>query len=381
MSKLSAINSEITKLRSAAADIEARATAEGRDLTADEAQTAEDLLNRAADLRPQLDREIAMEESVNRAAAVTARFASPAVEAQDMTAGEFLASAFKMRNGLISKDEHIARAAKYFRAQQATTDNAGILPTPIVGNVLSLYDARRPVWNSFTARPMPAEGKTFTRPEITQHVATGNQASEFATVSSQKMTITGNTVTKFTEAGYLDLSQQDIDWTSPAALDLVVQDFVDVFSNSLEARAVAYLATLASASVAFTTTNIGTVVTSIMNGVKAVYDSSKQQADTLWLSLDEAIYMSATFNSNNDKSAIALLKDAVRDMGGFDLNIVVGHQLSADTRIVGFSGLAESYLQTNGLIQVAQPDVLGQRLAYSGYGALWGKAAGFVKLV
>jgi hypothetical protein len=379
MSKLSAINSEITKLRAAAEGIEATATAEGRDLTADEAQTAEDLLNRAADLRPQLDREIALEDSLNRAASVTARFATPAVEAQDMTAGEFLASAFKMQNGLISKDEHFARSAKY-RAQQVVADGGTTVPSPITGSLIEFFNADRPVWNSFTAEAMPAEGKSFLRPEVTQQVATGDQASEFATVTSQKMTLTTSTVTKFTEAGYLDISQQDIDWTSPSALDQAVASFVKAFSYRLETRASAYLLATASASAAWTATNVSTIVNSVIGGVSSVFARNKAVPNTLWLDFATAMTLAGTFNTNTDVTAMQALRMALSE-AGVPLNVVVGPQLSANTRIVGDSSRIESYLDVRGLLQVAQPDVLGQRIAYSGYGAMFGKSEGFCKLV
>lgn len=379
MSRLDTINTEMTKLRASVEAIEASAKNEGRDLSDSEAADTEALLARADVLRPEMDKEVSRVRSMAASAEVLARINTPSVQATEMSAGEFLSSALKAQAGMITMDEHLTRSSLY-RAQQVVADAGTSLPSPITGSLIEFFNADRPVWNSFTAQPMPQEGKTFNRPEITQQVATGDQATEFAAVTSQKMTLTSNAVNKFTEAGYLDLSQQDIDWTSPSALDLVVGSFVKAFSYRLETRASAYLVTASSASVAYTATNIGTIVTSVLNGVSAVFASNKAIPNTLWLDFASAMTLAGTTNANNDVTAMELIRKALAE-AGVPMNVVVGPQLAAGTRIVGDAGRIESYLQTNGLIQIAQPDILGQRLAYSGYGALFAKSAGFCRLV
>ena len=62
------------------------------------------------------------------------------------------------------------------------------------------------------------------------------------------------------------------------------------------------------------------------------------------------------------------------------LNIVVGPGLPADTRILGVSALAESYENIKGLVQAPDVSRLGVVMAYRGYAATYGLAAGFVRL-
>jgi HK97 family phage major capsid protein len=389
MSRLATLKGQFNEVKSAIEKIERAATDAGRDLNDDEQADVNALYERAAALKPQIESE---DEKAGNLAAISEilakhndqpvrRAASVAADGPDISAGEFLSNALKVQAGLMASDEHVERAAKYLRASQITTDTAGIVPTPVVGNLISLYDSARPVFNSFTSRPMPEKGKTFTRPEITQHVATGDQATEATAVSSQKMTITGNTVTKFTEAGYLDLSQQDVDWTDPAAMELVIQDFARVYAKRMETRASTYLEAQVTglSGTAYSIASVSAAVDTYMAGFEAVRTNAEEPADTVWVDA-ASHYALASLTNSDGVSALTILKQALNDAGVGPVSWVVGHQLTAATRIVGSSRLIESYEQTNGLLRVAQPDVLGQRVAYSGYGAFHCTPEGFVVL-
>ena len=65
-------------------------------------------------------------------------------------------------------------------ANQITTDTPGILPTPIVGPVVSIIDASRPLISSLGgAKPLGnIPGSTFSRPYVSQHVTVGKQNGE-----------------------------------------------------------------------------------------------------------------------------------------------------------------------------------------------------------
>ena len=73
-------------------------------------------------------------------------------------------------------------------------------------------------------------GKTFGRPKITQHVTVGPQTAEKTELPSQKMVIGEVPFTKGTFGGAVDVSRQDIDWTSPAAWDILIRDLADVYA-------------------------------------------------------------------------------------------------------------------------------------------------------
>ena len=103
-------------------------------------------------------------------------------------------------------------------ADQKTSDTPGILPTPIVGQVVDLIDANRPLISSLGGAMALGgiPGSTFTRPRIAQHTTVGVQAGEKTQLPSQKMVISSVPFTKATYGGTVDISRQDIDWTSPS---------------------------------------------------------------------------------------------------------------------------------------------------------------------
>lgn len=248
---------------------------------------------------------------------------------------------------------------------------------PILGPVIKLADSRRPVFQLFTSRPMPDAGKTFSRPQITQRVNVAQQANELDELASRKMTITGNTVTKMTIGGVLEISEQDIDWTDPAVL-IVVQDFVDYYAEQTEAQAIAALV-LAAATSDYDDTSIATVIDSVMAGVQAVYTSAKRMPDTCWLSLDSMFELAGTTNTTTNVSALTLIKQALAD-AGVPLQFVTAPGLAAGKKIIGASSLVESYERQKGLLSAPDVSHLGVNIAYRGYAAFFGLAAGFVSL-
>jgi HK97 family phage major capsid protein len=384
--RLDALRRQHNDIRDGINVIESKATTAGRDLTDAEQTDVDALYARAEQLLPDIEKEAAKQQSMDAAASVLARVAPAQLQTRStkietppetMTAGEWMVLHYRSKKGDQEATELLTRAV----AGQTTADTPGILPIPIIGPLMSFTDNTRPVWNSFTPRPMPGSGKVFIRPRITQHVNVAEQAAELDELVSRKMTIAGDNVTKRTFGGVLELSEQDVDWTDPAAMQLVIQDFVDVFAAVEESVAVAALLTLAAAPTSpWTSTNIGTMISSITTAIGTVYTDSKKQADTLWLSLDAALTLAGVSNATTNVSAMSLIKQALND-AGMPLNIVVGPQLPANTRIVGASSLVERYEQIKGLITAPDVSHLGVVMAYRGYVATFGYASGFVAMV
>ena len=101
-------------------------------------------------------------------------------------------------------------------ANQLTTDTPGILPVPVVGPVLNTIDASRPLVSSLGPKDMGnIPGTKFQRPHITQHATSGKQSAEKTALPSQPMKILPLEFLKETHGGWVNISRQDIDWTSP----------------------------------------------------------------------------------------------------------------------------------------------------------------------
>lgn len=180
----------------------------------------------------------------------------------------------------------------------------------------------------------------------------------------------------------LELSEQDIDWTDPAILDIVMADFIGYYGMVTEDAACTFLEALAvdAAAGTWVPTDIGTVVASISAGITTVYNAAKRMPDTMWLSLDETMALAGLTNSDDSVTAFTVIRQALSDAGLGTFRFVTGPQLSADTRIIGSSRLVESYEQRKGFISAANVSHLGADIAYRGYVAFNGLAAGFTQL-
>jgi len=344
---------------------------------ADQLDRAEQLKTELADVDAR-DARLAALADVSRAVAIpgTLEVASAPVE---MTAGEYLAAAASHLSGDMSADEFRDRAAMYIdRADSVTTDFVGNLPQQIVGAMIELYGSARPIFNSFTNQAMPSSGRKFERPRIVQHVAVGEQVNELDALSTQKMTTTLDEVAKRTFGGTLDISRQAIDWTSPSALQMLIQDFIKVYNRATEAAAVTHLTGLATATSTWDATDTASIVDSFVQGVLDVGTAVDDDVPlTVWIDTASAAALTAPSGSN-DTPTIEVVKRALDAVG--NVTWVSSRRLPADTRIVGAPSLVEAYEQTHGLLSVQKPSTLGVEVAYSGYVAFHGIADGFVSI-
>src|SRR5690606_3933164 len=91
----------------------------------------------------------------------------------------------------------------------------------------------------------------------TQHTAVaaqgaaGSAADEKSELVSQKMTITRLTANAVTYGGYVNISRQNIDFSSPQILDLVINDLAAQYAIETEAATAALLATTTTPPVGY----------------------------------------------------------------------------------------------------------------------------------
>ena len=249
-------------------------------------------------------------------------------------------------------------------ADQKTSDTTGILPTPIVGSVVNLIDANRPLISSLGgANPLGGiSGATFTRPKITQHSLVGVQAGEKTQLPSQKMVITPVSFTKATYGGTVDISRQDIDWTSPGAWDILVRDLANVYAVQTEtAVAAAFKAAATHAAVVVATNTLADWSKALYLAAADSYVNGLMMPDRIWCSLD----VWAALGSLVDVARVVFPPDPTDggdlEIGGASLGSFRGDILglprivvptfAAGTAIVGPSALFEVYEEVIGLLQ------------------------------
>lgn len=398
----------------------ARADSEARDLVEAERNNLTAARQRIGELDAQLEPLREFETLRTDAAAATpgggARPGRPADPGRPLgdgathvyaSPGAYIVDVLRAR-GVPWADSHADRsgnadaAARIQRAaveNQTTGDTPGILPTPTVGPVINALDSARRFVASLSggARSMAGiPGATFNRPRITQHVQVGKQAAEKTQLPSRKMIIGSIPFAKETYGGVVDISRQDIDWTSPSAWDALVQDLANVYGWETD-----YVAARALATAVTQTSEVAT--NDLAGWAAALYDAAMQAylggaaigampngalPDRVWLSVD----MWAAFGAIVDPARMAAYANQAQALGSSEIGNFAGEilgaprvvvpSLPAQTIIVGSSTMFEAYEEVVGLISAVEPSLFGVEVAYGGYfayGALEPKA--FAKLV
>ena len=289
------------------------------------------------------------------------------------SAGDYLATFIAANTG----DRDAVRRIEAAVADQVVSDNLGVVPTPIVGDLITKEYGDRPIVNSSRRMPMPQAGKSFVRPWIAQHTSVGEQAAELTELSSQKMTIDPITVTKGTYGGTLRISFQDRDWSSPEILNIVTADLVRQYAETVEGVAASNLVTgaLGADEVIGATPDAQAMVKGIYNAAAKVNTAVGVLPDTLYVAPDAWAKLGSVVDTNKrplfptlaPSNAGGTANAASFSMNPLGLNLVVSNHLTAGTMIVGASRYFETFENVGGALSAVDPSVLGVTLAYYGY--------------
>jgi HK97 family phage major capsid protein len=262
--------------------------------------------------------------------------------------------------------DHLDRATT--TQHQTTADNPGIIPRPILGPVISELDGSRPFVSSIVGRPLPAG--SFDRPTITQHVAIGIQAAEKDRTESQKMLIGKLPVAASTYAGHVNISRQDVKWSNPQILSIIYQDFADVYAEETDADAAVQFWASVTNTTALTALTGEALYSAIYGAAAATIGPGKGNAlpDTLWVASDVWGGLGGLMTPMGAPMFPSLSPDSTAG-NAMGLKIVVDGNFPLGEFVLGPSRYAEWYEDLDGLMQVGEPDVLGQLVGYAGYGA------------
>ena len=128
------------------------------------------------------------------------------------------------------------------------TSVPGLLTRVELGPVFQDINFMRPVVAALGARAMPSTpASTFNRPTITTHTSAAAQ-TEGAALSATTMVIANNTVTKKTFGAQQNISYQTIDFTDPAALQIVINDMLGEYMVATDNEAADNLLTAATSA-------------------------------------------------------------------------------------------------------------------------------------
>lgn len=259
-----------------------------------------------------------------------------------------------------------------------TVEIPGVMPISIVGPIINDVDAARPFLNSIGVKDMSGiPGKAFTRPTVTEHVQMAAQSAEKTAVQAGQFKIDDVDFTKATYGGYVDVSRQSIDWSSPTMWDALLQDFMDVYAQLTENVAADAFVTAVQAGTDVVDTEtagaaatIGEYITGLYQGAVGVYNGSKRLPNHVWMSLDVWATMGAIIDANvatttgqTGSGGLASLQNG----GILSLPRTVVPSFASGTLIVGRTDRVEAYEERLGFLSAVEPKLLGVELAYGGY--------------
>jgi HK97 family phage prohead protease len=309
------------------------------------------------------------------------------------TAGEYMAA---MHIGGETFRNVAAAAHDYMKSKQTalqaaagdilTTDTPGLLPVPVLGPVFQALNFIRPVVNAIGARAMPNGGasKTFIRPTITTHTSVAAQSSELAATSATTMVIASNTVTKTTLAGQVTLSVQDVDFTDPASLQIILNDLVGEYliaSDNVAADAITSGASASGSTWTFNSTDPSTLFAALYDAATDILTATNFLPDHIFVSPN--VWKLLGQQLDGDKRSVFPYTAAAGLMGvnapgtanitqmntfnPFGLNLVADNNFATNTMVVARGTAIEFYEQVRGLMSVELPSTLGRNFSYAGY--------------
>lgn len=267
---------------------------------------------------------------------------------------------------------------------QTTTETPGLLPEPTIGQINTDLDAARPLIATFGARPLGGiPGKKFNRPVVTQHTLVGEQTAEKAELPSRQLKIDSVEWSKRTFGGALDVSRQDIDWTSPAAWNAILEDLQGMYAAFTDDECAQDFAAAVTNEVPLAAAD------DITAWVKALYDAAAAAAtggvqarataarlpNHIWVSIDQWASLGIVIDSIR-VSGIQSLSPGTSSPTAFAGDILnvprtVVPGFPDGTVIVGRTDKFEVYEERIGLLSAVEPKLLGVEIAYGGYAA-WG---------
>jgi HK97 family phage prohead protease len=322
------------------------------------------------------------------------------------TAGEYMAAYHTGGDTFANINKAVAEytASKRTALQAAagdviTTDTLGLLNVSVLGPLVQDLNFIRPVVNALGARAYPDSGaqKTFIRPTITTHTSVATQSTELSAVSATTMVIASNSVSKTTLAGQVTLSVQDIDFTNPAAMQLILNDLMGEYMIASDNFAADNLLTAANSS--------GVWDGTVADLLKSVYDSAVD------ISSGRNFTPTHMFVSPDVWGQMGQLADTTgrpvfpfigagltgqNALGGgnatswngnpLGLQLVVDSNFAAKTMIItrvgqGSGDAFEFYESIRGLQSLEAPAVLGRTMSFHGYVSTFAAIGGMIRKI
>jgi HK97 family phage prohead protease len=277
-----------------------------------------------------------------------------------------------------------------------TGDTPGLLNLNVLGPLFQDLNFVRPVVTAFGARAMPASpSRQFIRPTITTHTSAAVQTNQLDAVSATTMVIASNTVTKATVAGQVTLSQQDIDFTDPAALQLVLNDLageVMIKTDDIAADALVAGKTASGSTWTVAATDPSSLIESLYDAAREIAEDSNYfpthlcVSPDVWQKLGQQLDADKRpvfgYNTNGliGTNSVGLVSGLqYTSMNVLGLEVVVDNNFAAGTMLVVYAPGFEIYESGATLQSFENPSTLGRNLSIHQYFATFVAKSSFIQ--
>jgi HK97 family phage major capsid protein len=259
-----------------------------------------------------------------------------------------------------------------------SNDSPGLLPVPIISPIYNNFVANyRPLITAMGVRQMPASGKVFIRPKVTTHTTIGASNGELVALDQGTFVVDDIQITKALYGGYVNLSEESMDFTSPEVLGALIDDMARIYANATD------IAACTTFQAGVTQTETLTSATTPADWVSFIYNSAEQILTNSNGNLPNVLVMSpnyyAVLGALSDDSGRPLFPNvgpqnafgttAASNFNGnaFGLNLVVDRNISNQVYVGDSTGF-ECWEQQRGAVSVELADgALGRVIKFRGY--------------
>jgi len=335
-----------------------------------------------------------MEQPTDTPTVIEAAHVAPIVYAQPRqfklpSAGEYIAASLQGGSVLAEMNAKIQAAAP----DLTTVDVPGILPEIITGSVFDGLNPIRPFVTAIGTRAMPQSGATFRRPKITVRPVVDEQSPELDTLNPSTVTVSNSNVDKHTFGTYVTMSEQSLDWSDPASINIVLNQLAIAYGQATNTYAVTECqGAISQTSAVANTSDPADWIAAIYEGARQISLNSNYLPTHMvvtpgtWATLGSLVDSTGrpVFPQIGAMNAPGQLSAANWNGNPLGLVLVVDKDTPGSFmgHAAGPAAGFEFYEQQKGAISVDVPSTLGRTIAYRGYAATFmADATKFVKFV
>jgi HK97 family phage major capsid protein len=258
-------------------------------------------------------------------------------------------------------------------AHQTTADNPGLLPESIVEPIVNYIQVARPICATLGPQDLGPGAWSYAR--VTQHTQVGKQVGEKTELASRKMLVTKTPLGADTFGGYVNVSKQDINRSSPAILDMIINDLAEQYGIETEDEAGSVLTAAATAGPVIPTgpATGADVAVAIWGAAGQVFAATKGQGRTIVaVSPDMLGMIGPIFPPINPTNAYSAgFQPFTLDPSGVQgsvagLTVIMSAGLNPGTILVYSTAAAKAFEYKYGNLQVVEPSVWGVQVGYAG---------------